>query len=240
MQNLIIVRVGAPGQSGGVGASVLLERHATMGEAGCGGGGRGVDVGAPTLAWDDGGIGVQVDIGLFQNNDYVTGRLGHVRDPSAGATSVATPSPLESSSTSTNSVRTGDGGGRDHESNENERWRDLAVRLSRPTWDDALKGEAQVISVEGRHMIYVGERDLLFLLAGSGTDFDELGLHEVLLVLMSALRQMLGVLESERLLKNFGKVCLVVDQIWEDGSLASMDVSHVLANAKLKKAVMEV
>lgn len=123
---------------------------------------------------------------------------------------------------------------------EHEQWRDLALQLSRPTWSEALKGEAQVISVKGKHMVYVGENDILFMLAGAGMDFDELGLHEVVVVLMSALRELLGTLDSDRLVKFFGKVCLVIDQIWEDGSLASTDIAHVLAHSKLKKAVMEV
>ena len=89
-------------------------------------------------------------------------------------------------------------------------------------------------------MVYLGENDLLFLLSGAGTDFDEFGLHEVLITLMSALREALGMLESHRLVKNFGKACLVIDQIWDDGALATVDPAHALANAKLKKAVMEV
>jgi hypothetical protein len=227
MQNLIIVRVGAPGRSG---ASVLLERRAG-GEAGE------VDT-APTLGGGDvgdigdiGDIGLAAEGGLFGNNDYAVG------EP-AGAEAAAVS--LLAASPESKRARDGGGGGGGRDAGENERWRDLAVHLSRPTWADALRGEAQVVSVEGRHMVYVGEKDLLFLLSGTGTDFDELGLHEVLVALMSALREVLGALESERLVKNIGKACLVVDQIWEDGSLASIDTSHVLANAKLKKAVMEV
>ena len=225
MQNLIIVRV-----DGRNGAKVLLERHATA----RGVGDAGFDLDTPTLAWGDGAAGMAAADALFHDSDCnvadTVATAAALEEHSAEATAVAASS---SSSISHGKQR--------DDTIDNERWRDLAVHLSKPTWANALKGQAQVVSVEGRHMVYVGEKDLLFLLAGTGTDFDELGLHEVLVALMGALREVLaGSLDSDRLMKHIGKVCIVIDQIWEDGCLASVNTPHVLANAKLKKAVLEV
>ena len=106
-----------------------------------------------------------------------------------------------------------------------ERWRDLVLRLTRPTW-------------RLRYIVYVGTNGLLFLLTGLGGAYDELGLQRVLSVMLAALRETVGKLELGHLTKNFGKVCLLVDQMFEGGEVLSTDVPNLLASAKLKKPVL--
>ena len=118
-----------------------------------------------------------------------------------------------------------------------EAWRRLVLRLTCRTWDLALVGQPHVTAVQGRFIAYVGCNSLLFLVTGSG-ECDEMGLYKILENLIETLKDLLGnKLDAKHIYRNYGKVCLVVDLMFDNGEIASLEKEHILAQSKLKKLV---
>jgi len=123
-----------------------------------------------------------------------------------------------------------------------ENWRKLVLKLTMPTWKQTIQnGEPHVVAVNERYVVSVGIHDLIFMITGTDED-DELGLHKILTVLIAVIRGTMGKVESEKVVKSFGKMVLIIDQIFDtdQGTLISLEIDHIMNQTKMKKAVVHV
>ena len=88
---------------------------------------------------------------------------------------------------------------------------------------------------------YQGSHDLIFIITGTGDD-DELGLHKVLRVVLTVMRETVNgkVVDGDKIMKNFGKICLIFDAMFDkdEGTCLSFEVDHLMAQTKMKKPVL--
>ncbi|KAK9810121.1 hypothetical protein WJX72_005088 [[Myrmecia] bisecta] len=84
-------------------------------------------------------------------------------------------------------------------------------------------------------LVFKLEADLLFYLLGTG-EYDELNLAEALRALVGALRDTLKRQPTEALLfDNYGKLCLVVDELINEGILEATDKEAIQRGIKMKQ-----
>ena len=118
-----------------------------------------------------------------------------------------------------------------------DHWRKLVFKLTMPTWEDVLqRGAPHVVAVNDRYIVSVGINDLIFMMTGTGDD-DEFGLHKILTVVIAVVRETVGKVEGDKVMKHFGKFLLIIDAMFEEneGACLSLEVDHVMAQTKLKK-----
>lgn len=120
-----------------------------------------------------------------------------------------------------------------------EQWRQLVLKLTIPRWKSVLQGDSHVVAVQERYVVTVGKHDLIFMITGTGDD-DELGLHTILTVVLAVIRETCGKIEGDKVIKNLGKLCLIIDAMFDEnqGSCLSLEVNHIMHQTKLKKPVV--
>ncbi|PNH10652.1 hypothetical protein TSOC_002604, partial [Tetrabaena socialis] len=83
---------------------------------------------------------------------------------------------------------------------------------------------------------FIPVTDTVFYLLGSG-EYDELGLVDVLRVIIQVLRDVLGKAPSAGLLLDkYTKLCLVVDEVINEGLLEAVDKEAIKKGIKGKAA----
>jgi hypothetical protein len=145
---------------------------------------------------------------------------------------------LSDNTTNTNSLRTPTNN--DHLTLERqEKWRQLVLKLTAPSWKDVVKGNTHVIAVKDKYISSLGINDLIFMITGTDND-DEMGLHTILVELVQVVRETCGKADGEKVIKNFGKMCLIIDAMFDEnqGSCLSLEKSHIMHQTKLKKPVV--
>ena len=121
-----------------------------------------------------------------------------------------------------------------------ERWRQLILKLTVPAWHGVMMGRSHVLAVQDKYVVIVGKNDLIFMITGTGDD-DEMGLHTILTVLLAVVQETCGKIDGEKVTRNFGKVCLILDAMFDEnqGTCLSLKKSHIMHQSKLKKPQLQ-
>ena len=121
-----------------------------------------------------------------------------------------------------------------------EQWRQLILKLTVPRWQDVMMGRSHVLAVQDKYVVLVGRNDLIFMITGTGDD-DEMGLHTILTVLLAVVQETCGKIDGEKVTRNFGKMCLILDAMFDEnqGSCLSLEQSHIMHQSKLKKPQLQ-
>lgn len=94
--------------------------------------------------------------------------------------------------------------------------------------------QEQVGCFRGANFVFMGFNDLVFFCIGSG-EYDELALTHVLRVILVALRNVVSKNISEAsLFESYGQLCLVIDEVINEGVLESVDKDHIRKGTKNK------
>lgn len=112
---------------------------------------------------------------------------------------------------------------------------DVRSALSLATGNVRFTAEEQdfVAPYKAARFAFMPVADVVFYLLGSG-EYDEIGLVEVLRTIIQALREVLGKPTAAVLLDKYAKLCLVVDEVLNEGILEAVDREAIKKGIKGK------
>ena len=118
-------------------------------------------------------------------------------------------------------------------------WEQQLFRATRFGWGNAADGQAQVATLCGRFVVYLGFGGLLLFLAGGGDECDEVTLATVGAALVKVIVSLCEAKDASSLgdvhiRAMHGKICVAVEEMVNEGILEHLDASSILKMSKLK------
>jgi len=113
-------------------------------------------------------------------------------------------------------------------------WESTLYTHTKQDWSAAKENDEQVAILGNKFVVFSGTEDLLFFITGS-EEYDELTLQEILRNFITILRDVLKKnLNEDKLLEHYSKVCLVCDEMINQGVLEYCDKDTIKKMIKMK------
>jgi len=117
-------------------------------------------------------------------------------------------------------------------------WEQQLFRATRFGWDNAADGSAQIATLRGQYVVYLGFGGMLLFLAGSD-EYDEVTLATIGAALVDVIVRLCEAKDASSLgdaqiLSVHGKICVAVEEMVNEGTLEHLDADTILKMSKLK------